>query len=84
MKFARIVLSFPFVPELHYKQYEHTGSCKRNVPCLNFHPHYPLTYMAVDAQPIGPDGTSLTKLSSLSFAQLCNISFISTLGKEEA
>ena len=40
-------------------------------PCLKFPPQFCLAKWLAKAQPIGPDGTFVTQLSSLYFARLC-------------
>ena len=40
-------------------------------PCLKFPPHFCQAKWPAHAQPIGPDGTCVTKLSSINFARPC-------------
>ena len=49
-----------------------TGLSKKKLfPCLKFPPQFCLAKWPADTQPIGPDGTFLTQLSSLYFARPC-------------
>ena len=48
-----------------------TAWCKKMSPCLKFPPQFCLAKWLAKAQPIGPDGTFVTQLSSLYFARLC-------------
>ena len=48
-----------------------TGLRKKMSPCLKFPPQFCLAKWLAKAQPIGPDGTFVTQLSSLYFARLC-------------
>ena len=49
----------------------HTAWCKKISPCLKFPPHFCQAKWPAHAQPIGPDGTCVTKLSSINFARPC-------------
>ena len=40
-------------------------------PCLKFPPHFCQAKWPAHAQPIGPDGTCVTQLSSINFARPC-------------
>ena len=44
---------------------------KKFSPCLKFLPHFCQAKWPARAQPIGPDGTCVTKLSSINFARPC-------------
>ena len=44
---------------------------QKNFPCLKFPPHFCQAKWPTHAQPIGPDGTCVTELSSINFAQPC-------------
>ena len=44
---------------------------KKISPCLKFLPNFCQTKWPARAQPIGPDGTCVTKLSSINFARPC-------------
>ena len=46
---------------------------KKFSPCLKFLPQFCLAKWPANAQPIGPDGTLLTQLSSLYFARPCTV-----------
>ena len=50
-----------------------TAWCKKNSPCLKFPPHFCQAKWPAHAQPIGPDGTCVTKLSSINFARPCTM-----------
>merc|ERR1719270_2595576 len=47
---------------------------KKNSPCLKFPPHFCQAKWPAHAQPIGPDGTCVTKPSSINFARPCTYS----------
>ena len=57
--------------QLH-KAPQDTAWCKNFSPCLKFPPHFCQAKWPAHAQPIGPDGTCVTKLSSINFAQPCS------------
>ena len=44
---------------------------QKNSPCLKFPPQFCLAKWPAPAQPIGPDGTCVTQLSSINFARPC-------------
>ena len=44
---------------------------KKVSPCLKFPPHFCQAKWPAPAQPIGPDGTCVTQLSSINFARPC-------------
>ena len=44
---------------------------KKLSPCLKFPPHFCQAKWPAHAQPIGPDGTCVTQLSSINFARPC-------------
>ena len=44
---------------------------KKVSPCLKFPPHFCQAKWPAHAQPIGPDGTCVTQLSSINFARPC-------------
>ena len=48
-----------------------TAWCKKFFPCLKFPPYFCQAKWPAHAQPIGPDGTCVTKLSSINFARPC-------------
>ena len=51
--------------------YHSRAWCKKISPCLKFPPHFCQAKWPAHAQPIGPDGTCVTKLSSINFARPC-------------
>ena len=58
---------------------------KKISPCLKFLPHFCQAKWPAHAQPIGPNGTWVTKLSSINFARPCTRgwitkSFVSFIG----
>ena len=56
------------VPSYHAKVQR---GAKKIFPCLKFPPHFCQAKWPAHAQPIGPDGTCVTQLSSINFARPC-------------
>ena len=52
--------------------YQLQRGAKKISSCLKFPPHFCPAKWPAHAQPIGPDGTCVTQLSSLNFARLCS------------
>ena len=50
---------------------KYSGVQKKNSPCLKFPPHFCQAKWTAHAQPIGPDRTCVTQLSSINFARPC-------------